>query len=386
MDQKHLGHKDTVNLGSYYTPSWLVDLVYSLIAKNVPGFENYTVLDTSCGYGGFLRGAKTIGADIDGKALEIARQNAPQGIYFNHNSLFEIARSQYKLDKKEKVIVVGNPPYNDTTSIIRHNIKKAEFLRDADVVSRDIGLSFLRSYHKLAADFVCVLHPLSYLIKKANFDALGQFKNNYQLIDSVVVSSGVFSATSQATAFPIIIALYERNSLGMDYAYIQQYHFKTNDDKLFSIKEFDTIGNYIAKYPNHKTVRDEETAAYFYTMRDINALKRAATFLEKETANAVRVTKTNLPYYCYVDVFKDYIPHIPYYLGNSDIMINNDAFRELEPLFVSLSARKHPQLGSAIGTKQYPDEEAKVTGYFKRLLGAHYVEDVSQKPGVFSGW
>ncbi|MDR0640075.1 MAG: hypothetical protein LBG27_14465 [Spirochaetaceae bacterium] len=370
MDQKHLGRKDTVNFGSYYTPSWLVDIVYSLIAKNMPRFDDYTMLDTSCGYGGFLRGTRTIGADIDEKALETARQKS--GIYFNHNSLFEIARSQYKLAENEKVIIVGNPPYNDTTSIIRNDIKKTVFLRDADVVSRDVGLSFLLSYNKLAADFVCVLHPLSYLIKKTNFEALRQFKNNYKLIDSVVVSSAVFSATSKATSFPIIIALYERNPLGMDYAYIQQYRFKTNDDHLFFMKEFDTIGHYIPKYPNHKTVREQDTAAYFYTLRDINALKRAATFLEKETANAVRVTKINLPYYCYVDVFKDYTPHVPYYFGNSDIMINNDHFQELAPLFVSRSARNHPKL--YLESKKYNDEETKLTGYFKQLLGAHYVD------------
>jgi hypothetical protein len=374
MDQKHLNHKDTVNLGSYYTPSWLVDIVYSLIAKNVPCFDDYSVLDTSCGYGGFLRGTKTIGADIDEKAIETARQNSPYSIFFNHNSLFEITRSQYNLGENEKIIIVGNPPYNDTTSIIRNDIKKAGFRRDTDVISRDLGLSFLLSYDKLAADFVCVLHPLSYLIKKANFEALSQFKNNYKLIDSVVVSSGVFSATSKITFFPIIIALYERNLFGMDYAYIQNYKFKTNDDKIFLIKEFDTIGNYISKYPNHKTVSKQDTVAYFYTMRDINALKRTATFLEKETANAVRVSKTRLPYYCYVDVFKDYIPHIPYYFGNSDIMINNDYFQELESLFVSMSVQKHPKLGSYIETKKYNDEKTKITGYFKQLLGDHYVD------------
>ncbi|MDR1221250.1 MAG: hypothetical protein LBK73_16850 [Treponema sp.] len=374
VEQKHLGHKDTVNLGSYYTPAWLVDIVYSLIEKNASNAGDYCILDTSCGYGGFLRGAKTIGADIDEKAVETAKQTSPHGVYFNHNSLFKIARSQYNLGKNEKIIIVGNPPYNDTTSIIRNDIKKAKFLRDADVMSRDLGISFLLSYDKLAADFVCVLHPLSYLIKKANFQALGQFRNNYKLIDSVVVSSGVFSATSKLTSFPIIIALYERNLFGMDCEYIQNYPFKTNDNKVFSIKEYDTIGNYISKYPNHKTVGKRDAVAYFYTMRDINALKRAATFLEKETGNAVRVTKKNLAYYCYVDVFKDYISHIPYYFGNNDIMINNDCFRELEPLFVSRSAQKHPKLGSYIEARKYTGEEAGITGYFKELLGVHYVD------------
>jgi hypothetical protein len=374
MEQRHLDHKNTINLGSFYTPEWLVDAVYNLIEKNAPNSSDYYILDTSCGYGGFLRGSKAIGADIDKEAFSTAKASNPLHTYFNHNSLFEISRSQYNLKKDAKIIVVGNPPYNDTTSLIRNKIKKTKFAHDADVVSRDLGISFLLSYDKITADFVCVLHPLSYLIKKANFKALRQFRNNYKLADSVVVSSGVFSATSKITSFPIIVAFYERNPIGMDYEYIQHYKFKTDDDKSFSIKEYDTIGNYISKYPNHKIVDNKETVAWFYTMRDINALKRTATFLEKETYNAVRITPEKLPHYCYVDVFKDYIPHIPYYFGNSDIMINNEGFNELKPLFVSHSVKKHPCLANLIETKNYNDDATEITKYFQKLLGEHYVD------------
>jgi hypothetical protein len=374
MEQQHLGHEDTVNLGSYYTPVRLVDIVYSLIQKNVPDSADHRVIDTSCGYGGFLRGKKAIGADIDDKAVEAAKSIRAAYTYFNHNSLFEISRSQYNLGKDEKIIIVGNPPYNDTTSIIRNNIKKIVFPRDAEVGSRDLGISFLLSYNKLAADFVCVLHPLSYLIKKSNFEALMSFKDNYRLIDSIVISSGVFQDASKTTSFPIIIALYKRDPFGMEYKYIQNYKFKTNDGKTFSIKEFDVIGNYISKYPNRKQVSEHETITYFYTMRDINALKRTATFLPKETGNAVRVTKQKLPYYCYVDVFKDYIPHIPYYFGNSDIMINDKEFHELESLFISVSVQKHPKLKCFFDAKNYNDAKTEVSAYFRQLLGEHYVD------------
>jgi predicted RNA methylase len=115
MEQNHLNHKDTVNLGSYYTPQWLVDIVYSLLEKNAPNLRGYYILDTSCGYGGFLRGGKSIGADIDKKAVETAKSAAPASIFFNHNSLSKISRAQYGLDKNAKIIIVGNPPYNDTT-------------------------------------------------------------------------------------------------------------------------------------------------------------------------------------------------------------------------------------------------------------------------------
>ncbi|MDR0910950.1 MAG: hypothetical protein LBM77_14445 [Spirochaetaceae bacterium] len=374
MDQRHLSHKDTVNLGSFYTPEWLVDIVYDLIRKHVPAHDTYYILDTSCGYGGFLRGDKAIGADIDKKAIETARSTLPNYTYFQHNSLFDISRSKYRLDKNAKMIIVGNPPYNDTTSIIRSDIKQVKFDRDADIYSRDLGISFLMSYDKLEADYVCVLHPLSYLIKKANFEALWQFRNHYKLTDAVVFSSGVFSATSKTTSFPIIIAFYERNNAGMDYQYIQDYKFKTQDGKEFSINQFDSIGHYVSKYPNHKAVSEEDTVAYFYTMRDINALKRTATFLTKENYNAVRVTEQKLPYYCYVDVFKDFIPHIPYYFGNSDIMIDDAGFKEMADLFMARSLQKHPNLKFPGRTKTYNDQDKQIEGYFRHLLGVHYVD------------
>ncbi len=373
MEQKHLTHSDTVNLGSYYTPEWLVDMVYKLIRNNVANFKDYYILDTSCGYGGFLRGEKAIGADIDASAVQTAQKNTINHNYFNHNSLFEISRKQYNLTKDSKIIIVGNPPYNDTTSIIRNDIKKVQFLRDSDVISRDLGISFLLSYDKLQADYVCVLHPLSYLIKKSNFEALRQFRNNYKLIDSVIISSAVFSATSKTTSFPIIIAFYKRNLFGMDYDYITHYQFKTHDEKSFTISQWDSIGKYVSKYPNHKTVSEDETVAYFYTMRDINALKRAATFLKKETYNTVRITEPALPYYCYADIFKDHIPHIPYYFGNSDIMINNSIFIEMQDLFKQVSAQKHPQLKSLIETTHYNDAHIEINKYFKNLFGEHYV-------------
>jgi len=377
MEQSHLDHTDTVNLGSFYTPDNIVNIVYQLIAKYVPKAQDYFLLDTSCGYGGFLRGGcaqfgKTVGADIDADAVRMAKQNSNAGHVFHHNSLSGVSRAQYGLDKHAKIIVVGNPPYNDTTSMIRSRIKQEKFERDADIASRDLGISFLLSYNKLAADFVCVLHPLSYLIKKANFEALGAFKNNYTLTDGVIISSGVFSATSKTTSFPIIIAFYERTLSGMTYNDIARYKFTTDSGRTFTIGGYDAIGNYISKYPNHKTVAQADTATYFYTMRDINALKRTATFLDKETTNAVRVTKDKLPYYCYVDVFKDYIPHIPYYFGNSDIMIDHDRFRELQPEFVSHSARKHPQLRSVLAPQERVNAEVKITAYFRQLIGEHY--------------
>lgn len=374
MDQKHLNFKDKINLGSFYTPKWIVDIVYGFLRKNIVDINEYFILDTSCGYGGFLCGEKAIGADIDSEAIIAAKKCFPGNKYFEHNSLLNISRSQYNLNLNDKIIIVGNPPYNDTTSIIRNKIKKEKFPRDSDVTSRDLGISFLLSYNKLQADYVCILHPLSYLIKKTNFESLRNFKNNYILKDSMIISSGVFSETSKSTSFPIVVAFYEKSLSGMDYNYICNYKFSTYEGKSFILKDFDKIGNYISKYPNHKSIKTEDTIAYFWTMRDINALKRTKTFVLKETYNTIRVTKNLFPYYCYADIFKENISHIPYYFGNSDIMINNKSFVEIQDLFINKCLVKYPNLKNKYSlNNEIKHDEEIISKYFKSLLGKHYV-------------
>jgi hypothetical protein len=321
----------------------------------------------------FLRGKKAIGADIDETAVCIAREKCPDYGYFCQNSLQNVSRSRYGLNGADKIIIVGNPPYNDTTSLIQNGVKKNRFGRDGDIITRDIGISFLLSYDKLQADYICVLHPLSYLIKKANFAGLGDFRKNYRLADSLVVSSGAFCDTSKSTRFPIIAALYTRHPSGMRYEYIRAYRFKTSGGELFSLDEYDTIDNYVDKYPNHNKVGIAETVAHFYTMRDINALKRTKTFIDTENKQTVRVTKEKFFYYCYVDVFKDYIRHIPYYFGNNNVMIDHEACAALEDAFIHESIKKHPSLERAVRQKHRGDP-AKIGAYFKRLLGVHYVE------------
>jgi len=50
-------------------------------------------------------------------------------------------------------VIVGNPPYNDRTSIVQSNLKNKESIPiDSAFQARDIGISFLRSYERLRAD------------------------------------------------------------------------------------------------------------------------------------------------------------------------------------------------------------------------------------------
>ncbi len=57
---------------------------------------------------------------------------------------------------------------------------------------------------------VVVLHPLSYLIKKANFLASQKFFANYKLLEHIVFSSQEFAETSKMAGFPVIVAMYKR--------------------------------------------------------------------------------------------------------------------------------------------------------------------------------
>lgn len=342
--QQHLNKIDTINLGSYYTPRFIVDIAYQILESKIKNLNNFLFFDSSCGYGDFfVKKYKYLGADID----EVALKKVDQSIKtINTNSLLNVSRAKFNIDENQNLIIIGNPPYNDKTSIVNNSIKKEVFKMDSKLVHRDLGISFLRSFAVLKAKYVCVLHPLSYLIKQANFNALFDFKSNYRLLDCLVISSAFF--TNSKTFFPIAIALYEKNNKGMDFNFIKNYEFKTYEGQTFVLNKFDFIGNYITKYPNPKDSRKE--VAYFHTMRDINALKRNATFMPNYNSNTIRVFSENLKYYYYVHHFKKFAKDLPYYFGNLDVFINHKEFIKIEKDFLSL------------------DNNSSIKNYFNRLF------------------
>lgn len=375
-NQKHLNHIDKVNLGSYYTPEIIVNIAYSILQKNISNIDDFTIIDSSCGYGSFLKkkniAKRLIGADIDQKAISEAKKIIGEVDFICQNSLVNIKRENFNIRKEEKIIAIGNPPYNDTTSIIRNSIKDTSIQNkiDFDIKTRDLGMSFLLSYDKLKADYVCVLHPLSYLIKKANFALLSKFSKNYKLIDGIIISSHEFSETSRGMAFPILIALYRRDHIGMNYEYIQNYQFKVKDGGRFCLKDFDTIVNYVQKYPNKKYLsKNDKPVAKFWTLRDINALKRNQTFIDSDTYNTVYVLMEKLHYYCYIDVFKKYADKIPYFMGNCDVIIDNKKFNEIRECFIAQSVHTNPILKNKFNFRKIPDAKLKIDNYFKELLG-----------------
>ena len=342
--QAHLDRNQTINLGSFYTPKFCVEIAYQMLEKAVD-LKNFLLLDSSCGYGDFfIKELNYIGADIDAAALKKVPSHIPTVCA---NSLYQVSRKKYGIADNDRLIIIGNPPYNDKTSIIRNNIKQDLFEIDGALKHRDLGISFLRSYELLQPEFICVLHPLSYLIKKTNFNALKEFRNNYRLIDGIVISSEIFTPNS-STFFPIIIALYQKNAQGMDYEFIKNYSFKIYPNNILRLNDFDFIVNYVQKYPNHKDTRQE--VAYFYTLRDINALKRSKTFLDKPQANAIKVFADNLKYYYYIHHFKQFAHQLPFYFGNLDVFINNEEFLPIADDFCQLESND------------------KVSGYFENLF------------------
>lgn len=369
MEQQHLTYKEMTDFGCFYTPQKFIDKLIDMIKLNINDYDKYIYLDSSCGYGAFLKSLypyKTIGCDIDKKAIEIAKKIYPNSEYYVLNTLNNFTRKSIHLEENDKLIIIGNPPYNDTTSKVKNDIKKASpCVIDNDIKTRDLGISFLLSYNKLKPDYVAVLHPLSYMIKKANFELLNPFYNNYRLIDHCIINSQEFNMTSRTKGFPIIIALYKRCSNGLKYSDVLDMNFKTIDNKTFNLRH-DYIRNYISKYPS-RYKRYKNGDILFFTMRDINALNRSRTFIEDLTDNSIIIEKEKFAYYCYVDIFKDYINQLPYYYGNCDVFINNAEFTVIKDIFITRSIEKHPWLKQKISYKTDNRYEL-IDKYFQKLF------------------
>lgn len=374
MVQKHLTYEQMTDFGCFYTPKKFVDLLVEKIKYNISNYKDFVFIDTSCGYGAFLQSlndCQCIGVDIDAQAIEMAKKLNEKAKYIITNSLKDVSQENFGLSEKS-FIIVGNPPYNDTTSKVKQEIKQQEPCDiDEDLKTRDLGISFLLSYNKLQADYVAVLHPLSYMIKRANYKLLSPFFNNYCLIDHAIVSSQEFSLTSKTTGFPIIIALYKRDGKGMSYSDILNKTFVTSEGKKFTIN-YTSVSKYISKYPS-KFKNYKKGDLLFFTMRDINALKRSKTFIKEYGANSIIIDLDKIRFYCYVDVFKKYIHHIPYYLGNVDVFINYEEFEKIEDVFITRCLEDHKELEPLFPNLKKNYDFKKIEKYFQIVLGENYV-------------
>ena len=369
--QSHLSRKGRIDLGSFYTPEKYVLIVRDwLLAHGLA--SSSVVMDPSCGYGAFFRLMDTlpdniyIGNDIDRKAIEQVAIHFPEVALHHENILFGVSRAKYGISEDSTLIIVGNPPYNDVTSQINSRTKNHSVVADQDVQTRDLGLSSLLAYEKLHADYVAILHPLSYLIKKTNFNAAGRFFKNYTMLENIVFSSQEFAGTSSFSGFPVIVALYKRTPHeGLTYDGVLSTTFKTTNGAAFSVDMFDYVTDYIDKYPSNVRYKPE---ILFYTLRDINALRRSRTFIKERVSNAVDVNPKKLAYYCYIDCFKDALGDVPYYLGNFNIPFKKDTFGAIAHDLVQVSAYKHPEIFRGVD-KPSNDTVSRVKQYINDVLG-----------------
>ena len=302
---KHLSKEDIVKNGSIFTPQSLVSIVYDLLSKYIS--DRSFIGDFGSGYGAFLeqfynKGKKCFATEIDKNSFSLLKQLYPNLDIYNENSLVNVNRKKYGLADDDELIIIGNPPYNDITSQY-HKGNKGNIICDEEFASRDLGISFLKAFNKLNPKYVCVLHPLAYLIKKTNFNSLGKFKENYKLLKGVIFSSSNFeSIKKNSTEFPVVAALYERNSSGMNYEYIQKFTFDIlKNSKKFVLTEINTIDKKVNKYPK----KDSHNGLQFYTMRDINALLRNTTFIDGNVSNGVEVSIKTLYQYGWILFFKN---------------------------------------------------------------------------------
>ena len=347
---EHLPRYKKIQLGGYYTPEKLVTRVYNSIQPYLwSSRKNVVIFDSAGGCGAFLvnisRNDYRI-ADCDDEACAFLRQRFDTDKVFRTNSLIEVHRDKYSIPSTAFLIIIGNPPYNDITSEFR-NGEKGKILCDEDLRDRDLGVSFLRSYNKLNANIVCVLHPLSYLIKEANFKRLRDFRDNYRLIKGEIFSSALFSGTS-SNKFPILVALYERNAEGMTFDYIKSFRFNILDsDKTFVLSDYKTTDGYIDKYPPRKNdVQKSPIGLYYYTFRDLNSLKKNTSFLTKEHPNGIVVTLENFYKYSYLYSLKSlFNPEDAWLYGNLSPLVNIEDVERNKELYISYTIKTNRVFG-----------------------------------------
>ncbi|MCL2217643.1 MAG: SAM-dependent methyltransferase [Defluviitaleaceae bacterium] len=327
---RHLHDTKKANLGKYYTPKEIAETLKQEIEPKIN--NNTYILDLACGCGAFLElfdDCHAIGRDIDSQAMEILELFNFSNIG-EDNTLLNVSRSKYGLSEADDVIIVGNPPYNDYSSRNRRYSTKAKSEPspvDADIKSRDIGRSFLEAYAKLEPRYICVLHPLAYLIKPTSFRNLKYLRQSYRLENATIFKSHIFPDLKRRTPFPIVIATYKRDAGGMDFDYIQNFNFNIHNDTVkFRLSSVVQAGHdYIRQTVTSVDKNSSDIGLYHYNFRDINSLNKANFQNEEYRANHVDtmlvVNYIDLWKYCYVNCIKKFL--IPMLVEDNNYILGN---------------------------------------------------------------
>jgi hypothetical protein len=61
---------------------------------------------------------------------------------------------------------------------------------------------------------------------------------------------------------------------------------------------------------------------------------------------------------------------MPYFIGNCDVIIDNERFNEIRECFIDYSVHTNPILKNKFKFRKIPYAKIKIENYFKELLGS----------------
>ena len=67
-------------------------------------------------------------------------------------------------------------------------------------------------------------------------------------------------------------------------------------------------------------------------------------------------------------IFKQYTDKMPYFIGNCDIIIDNEKFNKIKECFIAQSVHTNPILKNKFKFREIPNAKIKIDNYFKELL------------------
>lgn len=386
---KAVSKEDRIRLGAFYTPEFIVEKVKELVFPFLRA--DAIIFDPAGGLGALIKPFKEFNyrvADVDSVAVELLKRSYSSERVFHADALSKVSREKYGISESDYLVIVSNPPYNDWTSLYRKG-QKGSFVMDEDVFDRDLGIAFLKAANKLKADILCVLHPTSYLIKKANFNRLSEFFRSYELIRAYIFPSFVFSGTSRTLGFPVLVALYKRSSKGWTWNDLLDFEFNFLLSGSFKLKEVQTTDGMIKKYPRKGA---SSLGLYFHTFRDINSLLRNRDFLLSPTNYTIPVELENLADYAYLVSLKHFIKEKGaknfWFYGNFSPLIDKEFYAKHKNHFVYYALDKTKNVPEKLKNelrKKFPAPEnflVTVEEYFTDIF-KHAKHDFLNTP-VFS--
>lgn len=293
------------SFGKYYTPAKLTALARQTTEDL--DFATILVVDLAAGCGAFIKEftADQIKAfDIDEDAVLILKALGFAGE--RKNSLAETGRAWFNIDPDVKLVLVGNPPYNDVTSKNKrtgNNTKiNAKLPIHPDLKTSDLGRSFLKQAFTLEPIRIVFLHPFSYICKRKNLKEL--CGTNYRVTSGTLFSSSLFPGTS--TPFPCICAVWEpcpqRTDINTEWERIRQIKFKLINGGTFSLAKYAEFT--IEELPKYASNATSDCGVYHYNFRDLNSLLTSANFVAQTSASSFPVQWEKFPALCLANTLK----------------------------------------------------------------------------------